>query len=346
MENTASTHSQEKPSGCRSRRITWPVFIIAGQIALLLWAFAILLATRAGGYLPVDPKTVESYQEDPRAMTYASNLLGTAFSTFSSYLFTQAVRHAIVVSLTRPVPISRLGFGILISKRTFIRRRGCKWLAISAIFFFATFAQTPSCFNKKWKLDIALDAKIYHHPSSIDGNWNRPVKPFVPGSIPLASALLSIMGESGTANARATAQAEYLTIVDFGRWTHKRSTRGIFPVKLQDFTNTTVNRTTSLTTVNAVAPFPQSTSSISYTVHQQGLKAALEGFGQTSYTVIIDGQGIYQGTYTCTIAPQIQYMISNYTDSIIYSDFDNFSTPIDAGPITLAAVETVQAAFT
>ncbi|KAJ7837309.1 hypothetical protein B0H13DRAFT_1912560 [Mycena leptocephala] len=74
--------------------------------------------------------------------------------------------------------------------------------------------------------------------------------------------------------------------------------------------------------------------------------AALEGFGQTSYTVIIDGQGIYQGTYTCTIAPQIQYMISNYTDSIIYSDFDNFSTPIDAGPITLAAVETVQAGFT
>jgi len=61
----------------------------------------------------------------------------------SSSLFSQAVRHAIVISLTRPVPISTLGFGILISRRSLvIVNREYKWGFISAVLSLATLAQT------------------------------------------------------------------------------------------------------------------------------------------------------------------------------------------------------------
>lgn len=59
-------------------------------------------------------------------------------------MFTQAVRHAIVVSLTLPTPVSSLGFGIMIARRSYIPwdRREVKWFLVGGTFFFGTLAQT------------------------------------------------------------------------------------------------------------------------------------------------------------------------------------------------------------
>lgn len=51
------------------------------------------------------------------------------------------------------------------------------------------------------------------------------------------------------------------------------------------------------------------------------------------------------GTYICTITPQIQNMIANYTDPFISTNFDDSSPTTDAGSIGFAGFYAVYTAF-
>ncbi|KAJ7193550.1 hypothetical protein GGX14DRAFT_588523 [Mycena pura] len=347
------------------------VYIIVGQTALLSLALGFLAAVRANGHIPLAQGPAIFFEENPQAKTYIVTFLATTLSTFSSFLFTQAVRHAIVISLTRPVPISTLGFGILISRKSLIFNREYKWVVISAVLFLATLAQTAR----------------QHY---------------------IESSLLSIVDQSGAAS--ATAQAGYPALVDFGGWAHDTSTRGIFPIQLQDFTDTAgdvnLRNLTKLSAINNEL-FPPSISAITYAMSQQGLGANVScrtadldettdpplvreaqpygdftywnvstvcsddgyvsvgafssnnntlfsinchgnvdnsGKLEPTYTAIIDGQNAYSGTFVCSVTPQIQNTITNYTDSIISSHFDESSTPVPAKDIGWAALYAVSAA--
>lgn len=65
----------------------------------------------------------------------------------------------------------------------------------------------------------------------------------------------------------------------------------------------------------------------------------------TVVAAIIDGQGLYTGTYICTITPQIQNMIANYTDPFISINFDDSSPATNAGAIGFVGFYAVYSAF-
>ncbi|KAJ7187634.1 hypothetical protein GGX14DRAFT_409020 [Mycena pura] len=394
MEADSETYSQEKISGSghitpstrHTSRIAWPVYIIVGQIGLLSFALGLVAAVRVRGQIPLGLGPALFYQDNP-------------------HLFTQAVRHAIAVALTRPVSLSTLGYSILISRRSLV---------------FSTEIDLSSTafrdqFNDLWSSTLQDYSKTGLPPLS---SWLTPI------SFAVDSALFSVIEEAGAAS--ATAQAGYPALVDFGGWAHDVSTRmclllqktgpdmvitegGIFPIQAPSLTN--VTNTTQLITVNTVPFSPSdSTSPVTLAMNQQGLTAVVSceaaklddttdpsltrssqtsgdftyssvstvcangttfaetagawtsgtnpGFtfflvgcenvdasGTTTYTAIIDGQQAYQGTYKCIIAPQIQNMISNYTGSIIDTEFDESSTPIDAGPSGFAGFYALSAVF-
>ncbi|KAJ7193259.1 hypothetical protein GGX14DRAFT_593064 [Mycena pura] len=66
--------------------------------------------------------------------------------------------------------------------------------------------------------------------------------------------------------------------------------------------------------------------------------------GQTSYVAILDGQGAYNGTWVCTIAPQIRDIIVNYS-GFVYTAVDVASPIVDAGPLGFAGFYALQAAI-
>ncbi|KAJ7343768.1 hypothetical protein DFH08DRAFT_1081213 [Mycena albidolilacea] len=418
MELKSDTYSQENgpgsesvtPSGHRTSRIVWPVYIIAGQLVLLSLALGFLAAVRGRGQIPLGPELAELFQDNPQSKTYLVTFLATALSTFSSFLFSQAVRHAIVISLTRPVPLSTLGFGILISRRSLVLvNREYKWGFISAVLFFATLAQTAGWTSLLTPINISvlvplkgaeIDVSSPSFQAQFPQLWTNTIENTID------SELQSTITASGAAS--ATNQSGYPAILDFGGWAHNISTRGIFPVQLQNFTEASnVNDTTQLITSNT-APF-SSIPPANYAMNQQGLTAQVscqsavldetskpqlsrkavpvlgdsgflrwniatdcpgnyssggtisfpgfnntlfllgcasdDDFGQTTYTAIIDGQGLYTGTYICTITPQIQNMIANYTNPFISTNFDDSSPAKNAGAIGFVGFYAVYSAF-
>ncbi|KAJ7064681.1 hypothetical protein C8F01DRAFT_1229220 [Mycena amicta] len=395
-------------------RLAWPIAIIVGQLALMVLAFGFLGAVRHKGQIALGLRSAAFLQRNPQVKSYLFTLLANALSLFSSYLFTQAVRHAILVSLTRPLALSTLEHGLSISKKSIIFNKHYKWMVGSAAVFLVSLGQTPG-----WSSLFTPNAIVYSVP--IQGTefdmtspsfqdefvrlWNQTLQPF------LDSAILSIIDSSGAAS--ATAEAGYPALVDFGGWSHTTSTRGVFPIQFHQSTTglSPATNGTQLITYNT-SPFPSSTpvSRVSWRLTQQGIKAfvsckeailnetstpplfrfsevlgtvggtpftfwnttttcgtesnsatsitttnntlfmvgceSVDDSGQQTFFALIDGQGTYESTYVCTIQPQIQNMVVDYSDVYVTSNFDNTSDPVPAGPVGFAGFYTVQSGVT
>ncbi|KAJ7236828.1 hypothetical protein C8J57DRAFT_1529893 [Mycena rebaudengoi] len=123
------------------RAVYAPLSVVVGQVFLLAISFGFFGAVRVKGKIPLETRLVDLAQSNPQAMTFFVTFLATAISAFSSYLFTQAVQHAIRVYLTRSGPVSTLRFGILLSRRSTrltFERREIKWVVVGGVFSLAT----------------------------------------------------------------------------------------------------------------------------------------------------------------------------------------------------------------
>ncbi|KAJ7071656.1 hypothetical protein C8F01DRAFT_1363323 [Mycena amicta] len=270
MKEQAQAHSH--PS---TRRIAWPVYIVVGQVALMVLALGFLGAVRARDQIPMGKYAVSFFQENPQIKTYTFTTLANALSLFSSYLFTQAVRHALVVALTRPFRVSMLGFGVKISKKSLIVTRQYKWVVISVAIFLLGLGQTPS-----WSslftpntivvsvplVGVELDLNSSSLQTDIRNLWDNILYPLV-NDIEILPSLLG----SGASSATSFSTG-HPAILDFAGYTHAVSTGGILPVQLR--TSDGSSQPDLFDVINT-APFPPSTnmSDVIMVMYQQGISA-------------------------------------------------------------------------
>ncbi|KAJ6536025.1 hypothetical protein DFH09DRAFT_1179356 [Mycena vulgaris] len=393
------------PRAHKTRRPAWPLAVVGGQLVLLALAYGFFAALHNRGQIPLSRSLSELAQRNPQSKTYVVTFVATALSAISSFLFSQAVRHALLVGLSHPMSISTLGFGVLISRRSLVfRRRQIKWGIAGGVFFLANLGQTASWTSLITPIQIVIPTPLQGTEidflsetfnNQFDEMWNA-----TPGlQSYINSGISSVMDTSGAAD--ATALAGSLSVVDFAGWVYPVSTRGILPVTLVDaFTEQSSSK---LLTTNT-KPFPPAGSAFNMTMVQQGLTALttckyqhldattdppLERFansveitvggqptlytavgiattcgaqtlrsdvlsstnntllscscagtadsGDIVYTVIIDGQGLYDGTVVCSVIPKILTLNVAYSDQYIYTDL---STPIylsiDPAPASMA----------
>ncbi|KAJ7064695.1 hypothetical protein C8F01DRAFT_1366973 [Mycena amicta] len=278
----SDTSSQEK--GPRSwgssdhitSRIAWPLYIIFGQTGLLLLAFGFLAGVRSKGQIALGLDAAAFLTNNPQVKSFIFPLLANALSLFSSFLFAQAVRHAILVSLTRPLALSTLGYGMIIWKKSLIINRQYKWVAISGAVFLISLGQTPAWSSLFTPNAIAFTVPVTGHefdlasPALQDTLQTLLVNNTITNYIDFS--VLSFIDASGVAS--ATAQVGYPALVDFGGYAHDISTRGISPIYFQD--SATGPPSSPLIATN-VAPLPASAqiSDVSLVLSQQGLSAAV-----------------------------------------------------------------------
>ncbi|KAJ7119351.1 hypothetical protein C8R43DRAFT_86191 [Mycena crocata] len=257
-----------------TRRLKWPLAVIIGQLLLLSLSLGFFGTVRARGKIPLQKTLAEIFVDSPQTKTYLSTFLATALSTFSSYLFSQAVRHAIVVSLTRPVEVSTLQYGISISRRSLIFEfRQAKWVLAAGVFFLATLMQTAG-----WSSLLTPSSILVHTPlegteldlSSSAFNdqfldlWDGNVQSYV------NATLLSIIETSGETSANSA--IGYNGILDYYGYAHQASTGGVYPVYLVDAAGS--NPDFMMTTTNT-KPFPPLSITTNMSMSQQGVTAAV-----------------------------------------------------------------------
>ncbi|KAJ6536934.1 hypothetical protein B0H19DRAFT_1270623 [Mycena capillaripes] len=261
----------------KRRSSLWPLAVIGGQSVLLAIAYGFFAALHVRGQIPLSPTLSELARRNPQAKTYLVTFLATALSALSSYLFSQAVRHAILVYLSRPMSVSTLGFGILISRRSPIfQRRQLKWVFAGGVFFLTTLGQTASWTSLLTPIEIIISTPL--EGSEIDLSspalgtnfeqlWNATsgIQNYI------ESGIASVMDISGAADVDAVAAS--LSLVDFNNWIYAESTRGILPTNLVDSADeySMVNK---LITTNT-QPFPGPTTgfNFNFSMIQQGLTA-------------------------------------------------------------------------
>ncbi|KAJ7470027.1 hypothetical protein B0H11DRAFT_1389128 [Mycena galericulata] len=392
------------------KRTVWPLVVVVGQLTLLAIAYGFFSAVRVRGHIPLSLELAELAQRNPQAKTYLVTFLATALSTLSSFLFSQAIRHLILVYLSRPIPISvsTLGFGILISRRSPIfRRRQHKWVLAAGLFSLATLGQTASWTSLLTPIQIVIPTPLQGTDIDLSSEafnnqfaqlWN------VTGGLQsyIDSGISAIMDTSGAADAADIANG--VSVFDFNDWVYVGSTRGILPIKLVESAEQTSMVLELVTTNTEPFPGPISGSNFNVSMFQPGLTAntsceykeldastnpSLERFtesveitvngqselytavgitsicngqtlqsdvvtntnntllsvscygvddnGEIIYTVIIDGQGLYNGTVVCAVAPvMVPSSIVTYTGSWVYTMLSEADVYAKTTPATAA----------
>ncbi|KAJ6589017.1 hypothetical protein B0H19DRAFT_1367496 [Mycena capillaripes] len=323
---------ESEPDGVKyTRRHVWPLCIILGQGLLLSLAWGFFATVRARGQIPLSLTVAELVQTNPQLKTYVVTFLATSLSALSSYLFSQAVRHAILVYLTRPLSVSTLGFGILISRRTPIfERRQIRWVLAGGIFSLATLGQTASWTvlltpNKIFistplrgtEIDLTSDS-FKSNDTQFNVLWNGTTG--VNLKIFIESALASVIDTIGTASANSV--AGYTSVLDFAGWEHVSSTRGIIPIDLVDSKNLGNPNIQGPVTYNT-RPFPPPGTDFNVSMIQQGLTSdvscqnqQLDVNTEPSVTRLANSMDILQGdqavSYTAVSLSTVSMIIDGH----------------------------------
>ncbi|KAJ6459568.1 hypothetical protein C8R45DRAFT_1030433 [Mycena sanguinolenta] len=272
---TESTRSKpESVTQKYTRIIGWPLAVIAGQTLLLAFSWGFLSVVRSRGQIPLPRTLAELIQENPQSKTYVITFLSTALSTFSSYLFSQAVRQAILVHLTNPTTIYTLRFGISVSTRSLLLDlQNIKVLLVTGVFFLAALGQTASWSSLLTPNDMTVYTPMQGTELDLSSETFLSQFPQYYEVIDayLSSALLSVIDTSGAASAMAL--LGYPTVLDFGELAYDSSTGGILPIMVKLIDTPNANRTNFLT--YNTSPLPPFTTSYNITMSQQGLTAAV-----------------------------------------------------------------------
>ncbi|KAJ6459601.1 hypothetical protein C8R45DRAFT_1182475 [Mycena sanguinolenta] len=276
---TSSTHSESEPVMVKyTRRIGWPVTVIAGQTLLLAISWGFLSAVRSREQIPLSRTLAELVQENPQSKTYVITFLSTALSTLSSYLFSQAVRQAILIHLTNPTTISALRFGISVSTRSLLLDlENINVPLVTGVFFLAALGQTASWSSLLTPNDMTLYTPMQGTELDFSSEAFLGQFPQYYGEIVtyLSSALLSVIDTSGTTSAMSL--LGYPTVLDYAGLAFEGSintgsTGGIFPIMVE-IDAPIANRANFFT--HNTSPLPPFYTSYNITMSQQGLTAAV-----------------------------------------------------------------------
>ncbi|KAJ7883072.1 hypothetical protein B0H13DRAFT_2538563 [Mycena leptocephala] len=240
--------------------------------------------TRGRGQITLNTVVAEALQRYPRGTTYVFTLVATGLATVSSYLLSQAVRHAVVMYLKHPVALSSFDFALSISQQSLIfdkELQAIPWVFTAAVFYIATIQQTSRRvpLPTRWstllspisiqvatplegtELDMTTDA--FH--SRFNDLWlnTTTLYSFVD------SALLSIIDASGST--RANWAAGYPGALAFEGYAYWNSTGGTIPIQLYPAANNAQGHLPTLPT----KPLPSFYTSFNASMSQQGLTASV-----------------------------------------------------------------------
>ncbi|KAJ7877188.1 hypothetical protein B0H13DRAFT_2279361 [Mycena leptocephala] len=260
-----------------TRRLKWPLAVIFGQSLLLALSWGFVAVTRGRGQITLNTVVAEALQRYPRGTTYVFTLVATGLATVSSYLLSQAVRHAVVMYLKYPVALSSFDFALSISQQSLIfdkEFQAIPWVFTAAVFYIATIQQTSGWSTllspisiqvatplEGTELDMTTDA--FH--SRFNDLWlnTTTLYSFVD------SALLSIIDASGST--RANWAAGYPGALAFEGYAYWNSTGGTIPIQLYSAANTAQGHLPTLPTKT----LPSFYTSFNASMHQQGLTASV-----------------------------------------------------------------------
>ncbi|KAJ6603364.1 hypothetical protein DFH09DRAFT_1354608 [Mycena vulgaris] len=261
------------------RHLESPLAVIFGQSLLLALSWSFVAVTRARGQITLNMVAAEALQRYPRGTTYMFTLVATGLATFSSYLLSQAVRHAVVMYLKQPMALSSFDFALSISQQSLIfdkEFQAIPWVFTAAVFYFATIQQTSSWSTllspismqvatplEGTELDMTTDA--FH--SRFNDLWLNTItlNSFVD------SALLSIIDASGST--RANWAAGYPGSLAFEGYAYLNSTGGTLPIQLYPAANIAQGHS-HLPTL-PTKQLPSFYTSFNASMRQQGLTASV-----------------------------------------------------------------------
>ncbi|KAJ7107735.1 hypothetical protein C8R44DRAFT_885142 [Mycena epipterygia] len=251
-----------------TKRLEWFLAIIAGQALLLAFSWGFFAIVSARGQVPLPLTLAEIVQLHPQSTTYVVTFLATALSTFSSYLFSQAIRHAILVHLMKPMALSTLEFGMRISTSSLIfERRELKWVAVAAVLSMATLNQTASWTSLLTPVNIVVPTPL--EGTEIDFSSSAFSAQFSQLWPTLIDYRESFICAGATS---ASSQTGYPALLDFNGWAHNISTHGIFPMVFVD--SAEKPKIAQLVTSNT-EPLPPFWISSNASMSQQGLTATV-----------------------------------------------------------------------
>nr|GAT55168.1 predicted protein [Mycena chlorophos] len=259
-----------------TRRLTWPFFIVTGQVAILIGVFTLLSSVHTRGQL-VEQSMAKLFQGNPQSKSFTFSLIATWISIFSSYLFTQAIRHALLVALTRPTSLSTLSHGMALAKESLIiQNRHYKWVLMSIVIFGLSLGQTPGLTSFLTPNDIDFvvptSGREFDLTSPALQNVTRTLIASGPVLSFLDSSLISLIDASGQAS--ATSRSGYPMNIGFSGYTHNTTTRRILPLAFVNEANGSSESSTPFFLSNT-SPLPPDTpiSALTLAVTQQGLSA-------------------------------------------------------------------------
>ncbi|KAF7296943.1 Protein arginine N-methyltransferase [Mycena indigotica] len=260
--STGTDEKQMPGEQAKTKRVAWLSFIVGGQIMLVVIALSVLLAVRHKKQIPMGKQPVEFFESNPQVQTYTFTTVATALSMFSSFLFAEAVRHALIVALTRPLPISAIGFGVKLSKKSVILDPAYKnWFIASAFVFLLGLGQTPGWSSLLTPSRITVLVPIIANELDLNSTSTQAelanLTETVYQSINNFDIIPALMA-SGYAS--ASAYVSQPGVIEFGNYTHALSTCGIVPLNLTLSDTSKLAEDSGLFNVVNTAAFPPSTS--------------------------------------------------------------------------------------
>ncbi|KAF8645284.1 hypothetical protein AX16_007934 [Volvariella volvacea WC 439] len=141
---TQSGSSTRRPnrSILLQRRIYLPIVITLGQSVFFFGGWAFFLVTQAKP-IPLPNKLAVAVRDNPQFVTLVITQIATLISITTSYLYSQAIRYAVAISLSQPMSLFTLSSSVkLAGQKPVFSLRHWKWTIGALVFVVALGAQT------------------------------------------------------------------------------------------------------------------------------------------------------------------------------------------------------------
>ncbi|KAA1470028.1 hypothetical protein DENSPDRAFT_835737 [Dentipellis sp. KUC8613] len=221
----------------------WPLAIFVGQLLLLGLAWGFTGAVFFAGPFPVPDGLAERISHNPRAMALCVTLVATALSLFSTFLFSRAIRYALMYRLSRSLSLFSLYAGIRLSHGAVVLdRRHRTWTVITLFSTVALAAQIAGWTALLTPTDITIRRTITGTELDLGSDAFQRYLASFGGVAELTSALMGANGKENVSPmsvpatliddagiAEAGRQFGYPAMVTFNGALFNVSTGGILP---------------------------------------------------------------------------------------------------------------------
>ncbi|KAF8648407.1 hypothetical protein AX16_006305 [Volvariella volvacea WC 439] len=307
--------------------VYWPLLIIAGQLILVItgWMF---FAKNATHPTPLPKYLAEQAQRFPPAMTFIVTCISTLISVCSSVLYSNAVRYALALRLSRPMPLHHLSIGVKIAReRTLLSWRFMKWTAITFFSITLLGAQTTAWTTLLTPAKISLPADVSGYALDISNPEVYRLVANLTRTGELYPDAMIVVAQTIQASGVAAINAEFGLpgdIINFNQVTFVNSTGGIMPMFLRNVRsvlNSTSHYSSTLN-VNSGVESPRGFAT-SFEVIQQGITVRTTCKERDPGNVETRSQNLTVGLISLTgvvldvVCPDGSVMIANETTSVL-----------------------------